>query len=76
MITRIRSTRGTDQFIGFIDIVTCCDGSDQKVPMAILSDEVFFQNFEFLRSAIFRQSKLHISAKNYPIDLRLVFNES
>ena len=45
------------------------EGLGQKIPIAILSNDAFSQNFEFLGSTIFRQSKSHISAKNYPIDL-------
>ena len=47
------------------------DGLGQKVPMAILSNEAFSQNLELLGSAILRQSKFHISAKKYSIDLTL-----
>ena len=52
------------------------DGSGQQVPMAVLGNEAFSQSFELLQSAILRQSKFHISAKNCPIDLRLILNES
>ena len=48
----------------------------QNVPMANLSNEAFSENLEFLGVAILRQSKFHISAKNYPTDLRLVLKES
>ena len=50
------------------------EDSMQKVPMVILSNEEFSQNFESLGSAILRQSKFHILAKNHPIDSRLVLN--
>ena len=51
-------------------------GSEQKVSMVILSTEAFSQNFEFLGSSILRQSKCYVTAKNYPIDLRLALNEN
>ena len=51
-------------------------GLRQKVLMAILSNEAFPQNFKFLRSAILRPSKFHISAKNYLIDLKVAPYES
>ena len=44
--------------------------------MVILSNEAFSQNFELLGRAILRQSKFHILAQNYLMDLRLVLNES
>ena len=51
-------------------LVTRRDGSRQKVPSSILSNEAFSHNFEFLGNAILRQYKFHISAKSYPIDFR------
>ena len=52
------------------------DRSEQKVPMAILSNEAFCQNFELWGSAILGQFKVYISAKDDPIDLRLAVKES
>ena len=68
--------RGKNIHDFLVHYVTRPDGLAQKILMTIVNNEAFSQKFEILGSAIFRQSKFQMPVKSYPIDLKLVLNES